>query len=113
MQIVRSGHWLYANAVMQPVDIVGLPFDFWFELAKADGQLEADEESSPLGEGGLLYYVRFRHAGDSTEPTWPDSVGYSTIEAAMRAARNSVAAVIHWDQHGAQASDRAAASNET
>ena len=59
MVIVRSGRWLYADAVEKPVDIVGLPFDFWYELGKADEQLEPSEMPRPLGEDSLLFYVRF------------------------------------------------------
>jgi hypothetical protein len=94
--IVRSGSWLYAKEVAKPVDVVGLPYDFWFELARADDQLPPDETAMPLSDEGLLYYVRFRHAGETTEPTWPDSAGYDTVGAAMRNAEERVPSGIAW-----------------
>lgn len=97
MEIVRSGRWRYADAADEPVDIVGLPYDFWFELAKTDEQLEPDEAPQMPGEEGLLFYVRFRHAGETTTVTWPDSTGYSTIESAMKAAEERAPATITWD----------------
>lgn len=95
--IVRSGRWVYAHRQEMPVDIVGLPYDFWFELARADGEdPETAESPEPLGADGLLYYVRFRHAGATMEPTWPDSSGYRTVDAAMCAAQKRVPSAIDW-----------------
>ncbi|RZS43538.1 hypothetical protein EV193_102518 [Herbihabitans rhizosphaerae] len=94
--IVRSGSWVYAEEVARPVDIVGLPYDFWYELARADDQLEPGETAQPLGEDGLLYYVRFRHAGETVPRTWPDSAGYDTIDAAMRSAETRAPSPITW-----------------
>lgn len=94
--IVRNGSWIYAEEVAKPVDIVGLPYDYWYDLAQIDGQLEPGETAQQLDEDGLLYYVRFRHAGESTEPTWPDSAGYDTIDAAMRNAESRVPSEITW-----------------
>lgn len=94
--IVRSGSWVYAGEVARPVDIVGLSYDFWYELGRADGQLEPGETAQPLGEDGLLYYVRFRHAGETVEPTWPDSAGYDTIDGAIRSAETRAPSRIVW-----------------
>ena len=94
--IARSGRWLYADVVEKPVDIVGLPYDFWYEMAKADEQLERDENPRPLNEDGLLFYVRFRHAGETSTPTWPDSGAYETIDGAMRAAEATAPTTIRW-----------------
>lgn len=96
MVIVRSGSWIYAGEVEKPVDIVGLPYDFWYELARVDEQLELDETPLPLNEEGLLYYVRFRHAGETSEPTWPDSSGYDSINAAIVNAEARVPSRIVW-----------------
>lgn len=94
--IVRSGSWIYAGEVAKPVDVVGLPYDFWYELARVDEQLEPGEMPLPLSDEGLLYYVRFRHAGETSEPTWPDSVGYDTITAATHSAETQVPSRITW-----------------
>jgi len=97
MDIVRRGRWLYADAVYRPVDIIGMPYDFWFELGRADGQLEPGGTPQPLGEAGLLFYVRFKHAGETAEPTWPDSAGYTTIGRAIVAAEEKAPSEIVWE----------------
>lgn len=97
MQIVRTGQWRYGNAVNYPVDIVGLPYDFWFELAKSDDQLDPGETPTTPQADGLLYYVRFTHAGEMTTPTWPDSIAYASVESAMRAAEDQAPTPITWD----------------
>jgi hypothetical protein len=43
-----------------------------------------------------LYYVRFVHAGEKRTPTWVDSGGLPTIEAAMTVAQQKVPAPIEW-----------------
>lgn len=105
MVIVRSGRWLYDNIVEMPVDIIGLPYDFWFELGKADDQLEPGETPTAPGESGLLFYVRFRHAGGTSTPTWPDSAGYVTIDEAIRAAEERASAAIVWNAPEAHAGE--------
>lgn len=97
MEIVKSGRWIYAEAANRPVDIVGLPYDFWFELAKADDQLDPDETPTKPGQDGPLFYVRFTHAGETSTPTWPDSNGYPTLDAAIVAAEGRVPTAIIWD----------------
>ncbi|GAB2724617.1 hypothetical protein ACX801_15125 [Arthrobacter bambusae] len=87
---------MYAGEVAKPVDVVGLPYDFWYELARVDEQLEPGETALPLSDEGLLFYVRFRHAGESAEPTWPDSAGFETIDAAIRSAEARVPSPIVW-----------------
>lgn len=66
IEILKVGTWLYDGTTEKPVDIVGPPYDWWFCLAEADDVLEPGEEPSPLMEKGLLYYVRFRCAGEAT-----------------------------------------------
>lgn len=97
MEIVKSGRWRYAADVHLPVDIVSLPYDFWYELAKDDEQLEPDETPQALTSEGVLFYVRFRRAGEGATPTWPDSAGYPTLQEAMNAAERRVPAAIVWD----------------
>lgn len=96
MNIVRHGRWLYDNSVSLPVDIVSLNYDFWYEIGKADDQLKPGELPQPMNELGVLYYYRFRRAGDMTTPTWPDSAGYSEIEQAMLAAQEKAPSAIQW-----------------
>jgi hypothetical protein len=95
-RIVRSGTWLYDKAVSKPVDIVGLDYDFWYEMHKSDGLLAQGEEPEPFSPEGLLYYARFKKAGDASEPTWVESPGRTTVEAAMRDAQDKVPGPITW-----------------
>jgi hypothetical protein len=94
--IMLNGHWLYDEKVEMPVDIVGIDRDWWFELSKADGMLEDGEAPMPLGDNGLLYYARFRHAGEVEEPTWVDTHGCATLAQAMAAAQDKVPTPITW-----------------
>lgn len=96
MKVVRSGTWLYDGTLEQPVDVVALNFDWWHELASADGLLEEGETPLPLGPTGFLYYARFQHAGDSSAPTSVDTPGHRTLAAAMEAAERKVAGGIAW-----------------
>lgn len=88
MQTVRSGSWMYDGTTKMPVRIVALPYDHWYELAKADDQLEPGEEPTPLGPDGVLYYASF---------TSVDSSGFSSIEAAQAAAEARLGSPIQWD----------------
>ncbi len=97
MEIVRRGRWLYDNSVFEPVDIVTLNYDFWYALARASDQLEPDEVPRPLNGRGVLYYYRFRKAGDLSTPTWPDSSGFLEVEQAMLAAQESAPSSIEWE----------------
>lgn len=96
LKIVRSGSWLYDNSARSPVDIVALDYDFWYEIGKADDQLESGEEPCPLGDGGHLYYVRFRNAGSVAEPTWVDSQSHLTVKEAIATAQERSPTPIEW-----------------
>lgn len=97
MLIVRSGRWLYDDAVHRPVDVVAFPFDYWHEFARSDETLEPGEEPDALGPSGNLFYVRFRAAGQRGERTVVDSGGHATVEAAMRTAQSRAPSPIAWD----------------
>ena len=64
LRIVRSGTWMYDDCVAMPVDIIGLDYDWWYELGKADDQLEPGEEPESLSATGFLYYARFQRGTD-------------------------------------------------
>ncbi len=96
IEILKVGTWLYDGTAEKPVDIVGLPYDWWFSLAGADDMLEPGEEPMPLNEKGFLYYVRFRCAGETAEPTWVDSDGYHDINGAIEEAESKITGRIQW-----------------
>ena len=98
MRIVKRGRWRHDGSVEMPVDIVAFDFDWWHEAARAEGTLEPDEEPRPLGENGYLYYVRFRRAGEQSEPTAVDSPGHETAAAAMADAQSQSPAPIRWNR---------------
>lgn len=45
----------------------------------------------------MLYYVRFRHAGEPVGRTWPDSAGFATVDEAKRHAGERVSSSITWE----------------
>lgn len=94
---MRKGSWLYDGVLEKPVDIICLSYDWWYCIAEADRMLESDEKPETLNEHGLLYYVRFRRAGESEEPTWVDSQGFQTIEEAIVNAEEKITGSIEWD----------------
>lgn len=96
VKIERTGTWLYGERVELSVDIVSMTFDYWHQIGIADGEVGPDEEAQPLGDDGLLYYVRFRKAGSMEEPTWVDSGSYQTVHAAMLAAELKASSAIIW-----------------
>jgi hypothetical protein len=96
VKIVKSGVWRYDAVATQPVDIVALHYDWWYELAVADGSVDPGESATPVGDDGVLYYVRFRRAGSRARPTWVDSIGHRTLDAAMADAESRVPSPITW-----------------
>ena len=96
MRIVKSGRWLYDSSVEKPVDIVALDFDYHYEIAHADGTLDAGEQPQPMGEDGVLYYVRFRSAGDKRTPTMVDSRGLAALSEAIAIAEQQAPSPIRW-----------------
>jgi hypothetical protein len=96
LRIVAQGTWLYGGVSEAPVDIVSLDYDWDYEFAKAEGQLEHGQTPAPLNEIGVLYYARFKNALDASEPTWPDTSGCQTIEEAMEHAQRKVVVPIRW-----------------
>jgi hypothetical protein len=93
-EIVRQGRWLYDNTVFQPVTVVRLNYDFWYEIGRADGTTEPDEVPE-LNEDGFKYYVCFR-SSPTEHSGWVDSQGFDTVEAASRWAETQVPSAIEW-----------------
>ncbi len=93
IEIVASGAWVYGGTAKSPVWIVRADFDFWHELAAADGELEPGEEPN-LNQEGVSYYVAFREPKD--DGFWPDGGGFSTHEEAQRDAEGRVPTRIRW-----------------
>jgi hypothetical protein len=94
-RVVRSGAWLYDGAVARPVHIVELNYDFWYEIAKADGLLESGEKPH-LNLQGLQYYVCFKDI-PADPPIWVDSIGHDSAELASSHAQSRVPSRISWE----------------
>jgi hypothetical protein len=95
VSVVATGVWLYDDAVPTTVRVVMLDYDFWYELAAADGGLEPGELPE-LNEAGRLYYVRHRPGWPGRGPFWPDSTGFHTLAEAIAAAEAAVPNPIVW-----------------
>ncbi|MFB8003917.1 hypothetical protein [Nocardia sp. NPDC056000] len=92
--IVATGSWLYDNLIATPVFVVRLDYDFWYELGKEDGTLDADEEPL-LDSTGHAYYASFKALHDAA-PFWPDSGPHLSIAEAQAAAESRVPSQIIW-----------------
>ena len=93
IEVVATGTWIYGGTAESPAWIVRADFDFWYEVAAADGELEAGENPD-LNEDRVSYYVAFRQPkGDSF---WPDGGGFSSREEAQRDAERRVPTPIQW-----------------
>jgi hypothetical protein len=93
VEIVDEGVWFYGEAVWKPVWVFRANYDFWYEIALADGTTEPDEVPT-LDEHGDAYYVAFR-----TRPAdgfWPDDGPYLSAARAKKAAGDRVPGAIRW-----------------
>jgi len=97
VKILRSGTWTDAEGTRRPVDITGMPYDYWYELAALEGTLEKGQMPTLFfGTDRLLYYVRLEGAG--TKKPKPDSIAFPTLAAAVEHAEQSVSGAIRWDE---------------
>jgi hypothetical protein len=94
VEVVATGTWTYGGSAEAPVWIVRADFDFWYEIAAADGALEPGERPA-LNEDGVSYYVAF-HQPPEDGGFWPNSGGFGTVEEAQRDAERQVLTAIRW-----------------
>jgi hypothetical protein len=93
---VRSG--LFSRV---PVDIISLDFDWWQSLDQATGTPDPDYLPMALGPDGFIYYGRIRLAGQSTEPTWPDTFGHPTVAETQHALSTKLGRIVRWQSKAA------------
>jgi len=55
-EILDSGRCLWQGVTETGAHLVRIPFDYWYELGRADGNLEPDE-APELGPDGFGYYI--------------------------------------------------------
>ncbi|NEW37634.1 hypothetical protein GV794_05295 [Nocardia cyriacigeorgica] len=93
-EIVATGSWLYADTVSSSVFVIRLGYDFWYEVAREEGTLEA-EETPTLDADGQAYYVSFHGLRDDGS-FWPDSVAYRSADEAKAAAESRLPSPVIW-----------------
>jgi hypothetical protein len=93
--IVARGTWVYDGVAAMPVFVIATDFDFWFEVADADDDLDPGEQPD-LNAEGRLYYLSFHGLRDGGN-FWPDSVHYRSIDEAKLAGQSRVPSPIVWD----------------
>lgn len=84
---ITTGLWRYNNEVDEVVRIIGLPYDYWYAMGEADGNLAPDEIAEALGDLGLLYYAYFASV---------DGPGFPTVLQAQGYAQSKVRQQIRW-----------------
>lgn len=94
-RIIAEGEWLYDGITPSPVRVIEQDYDFWYEIGKADGDLEAWEKPE-LNEKGLLYYVTFKQCENIERPWWVESQGFKSIQLAKQFAEAKVQGEIKW-----------------
>jgi hypothetical protein len=54
---VLSGTWYYAGVNPERITIIARNYDLRYSMYEADGMLDDDDQPTPLGPDGRLYYV--------------------------------------------------------
>jgi hypothetical protein len=93
-ELVLRGKWLYDNCVYQPVQIFVLDYDYYHEIAKADGQLEPGDEPY-LNEKGEMYMIKWDDNPDF-QAFGPIDSGGLTLEEAKNKVEEQVSGVV-WE----------------
>jgi hypothetical protein len=73
IKVVAEGIWIYNGSVQRRVWIVEADYDFWYEMASAEGDLKPHEQPD-LNADGIVYYVAFKAPEDGR--FWPDGGGF-------------------------------------
>lgn len=94
-KIVRTGQWLYDEAVWRPVHVVRMNYDFWYEIAKVHDQLEPGEQPD-LNADGFCYYLLYSNPGP--KPWWPNESGGHSVAEAMRRAEAALPSTVVWTE---------------
>lgn len=94
LSVVARGTWLYAHTTPMPVAIVRLDYDYWYELAKADGHLEIGDVPVVNAEGHA-YYVSYSNVRDGGTFR-PDSVTHLSHGDARADAQTRAPSPITW-----------------
>lgn len=95
-RVVAHGAWHYSDGVWLPVRVIESTYDFWYALAKADGDLDPDENPERNADG-LAYYVIVRPYTPG-ESFWADSQGFMSLDEARRGAEEMLPGPVDWSR---------------
>jgi len=87
VEVVVVGEWLYADVQTRRVVILRANYDFWYEIAKADGSLEPGEQPS-LNADGFQYYLLYDKWPEGGR-FWPDGSALTERDAKKAAEKGA------------------------
>jgi hypothetical protein len=94
LKVVATGTYQYPDTIRRPVAIVRVDHDYWYELAKADNDLDVGQLPVVDDEGHAFYvsYSNIREGGTFR----PDSRTHRTFGDAKFDAEQRAPAPITW-----------------
>jgi hypothetical protein len=92
---VKTGEWLYDNQTPMTVKIFVLNFDYNYEIAKADGQLDEGEKPE-LNEEGEIYMIKWGSGDFFDNDLVTKDWGGFDLNAAIKKAQTKVNSKINW-----------------
>ena len=94
IKVVAEGAWTYGGSTRKRVWIVEADYDFWYEVAAAEGALEPAEQPD-LNADGVTYYYAFEAPAEGR--FWPDGGGFKVRQDAQRAAEAHLPSAVEWN----------------
>lgn len=94
-RLIIRGQWLYDKTTPMPVQIFAINYDYYYEIAKADGSLEK-EDKPELNELGEQYLIAL-HKNDFFSLNGSIRYGGISLEEAKQQAEKLVQQIIKWD----------------
>ncbi|GJM60746.1 hypothetical protein [Persicobacter diffluens] len=93
---ILSGSWLYDNLVKQTVQIFALNYDYYYEIAKADNQIEPNEKPE-LNENGESFMIKWGNGEFSVKDLCAKEYGGLDLDSAIEKAERKVQGKIDWN----------------
>jgi hypothetical protein len=92
---VMVGQWFYDNIIPKIVKIFALNYDYNYEIAKADDQLE-ELEKPELNENGEMFMIKWGNGSFSDKDLVTKEYGGLDLNSAINKAENIVHGKIEW-----------------
>lgn len=96
LKVVARGTYEYANTSPRPVAVVRVDHDHWYELAKADNDLEIGQVPV-VDDEGHAFYVSYSDVREG-ETFLPDSRTHRTLGDAKFDAEERAPSQITWQE---------------